>query len=89
MVQLKGLRPSGNPETRVFQFLMVQLKARNDRQPTCRYAVSIPYGTIKSNNKTKTKNNNNSFQFLMVQLKGTILDVHHEELLSFNSLWYN
>ena len=69
MVQLKGANVNYSSSSSEFQFLMVQLKGSYNGFGYRCYHISIPYGSIKRNNRKSTGVRLQRFQFLMVQLK--------------------
>ena len=70
MVQLKVECPfCGKGKSRIFQFLMVQLKDIYRPKDKLFSYISIPYGSIKSDIQDAYKRDEVIFQFLMVQLK--------------------
>ena len=72
MVRLKEVDETGRCKITMFQFLMVRLKACTMSLSVSKNnSVSIPYGTIKRQQRGDNPNNKTKFQFLMVRLKVT------------------
>ena len=90
MVQLKESVRNVKPNRNQVSIPYGTIKSRKrNRWDGLKYGVSIPYGTIKSFSESFVINNVPLFQFLMVQLKATLVGNPQPLIISFNSLWYN
>jgi len=87
MVRLKVTIERQTTTEKIFQFLMVRLKAFFYYHCPVDLFISIPYGAIKREKDGKTIITDEKFQFLMVRLKA-INNLDEKEIVrDFNSLW--